>query len=79
MATWKTCEVMRAGPAENGVIYIALKDVGGTFNHWFQAVPSQKNEMLATALSAISLEKKVSVWLTGTAAYSTINRLYIIK
>ncbi len=76
---WVTCEVMRAGPAENGTIFIALKNVDGSFNHWFQAVPAMKKEMLATALSAISMEKQVIAFLTGTVQYSTINRLYVSK
>ena len=76
---WVNCEVMRAGPAENGVIYIALKNVDGSFNHWFQAVTAMKKEMLATALSAMSMEKLVSADVTDTVAYSTINRLYVLK
>jgi hypothetical protein len=76
---WVTCTVERAGPAENSVIYIALRATNGSFHHWFQAVPAMKKEMLATALSAISTDKQVSAFLTDTAAYSTINRLYVIR
>jgi hypothetical protein len=75
---WVNCTVTRAGPAENGTIYIGLRANDGSFNNWFVAVPQMENEMLATALSAISGGKQVSTFLTGTAAYSTINRLYII-
>jgi hypothetical protein len=75
---WLDCTVVRAGPAENGVIYIALMPTDGSFTRWFQAVPSMEKEMLATALAAISGGKLVNVSLTDTAAYSTINRLYII-
>lgn len=77
---WVNCTVERAGPAENGIIYIALRATDGSFNAtWFQAVPSMKKEMLATALAAMSNNKPVDVFLTGVAAYSTINRLYVYR
>lgn len=76
---WFTCDVTRAGPAENGTIYIGLKDVGGAFpGTWFEAVPSMEKEMLATALTAVSTGKRCTVSITDTAPYSTLNRLYII-
>jgi hypothetical protein len=77
-AKWATCLVTQAGPAEDGTIFIALKDAGGTFNCWFSAVPAMKKEMLATALSAISTGKSVNAYVTDTVAYSVINRLYLI-
>ena len=76
---WFTCDVTRAGPAENGTIYLGLRDVGGTFpSRWFQAVPQMEKEMLATALTAVSTGKRVRTSIADTAAYSTVNRLYII-
>mgnify|MGYP001820023714 FL=1 len=74
---WFTCTVTKAGPAENGVIYIALRATDGSFNNWFQAVPNMEKEMLATALAAISGGKVVDANLTDSAAYSTVNRLYV--
>jgi hypothetical protein len=76
---WFTCRVTMAGPAEDGNIYIGLSDTAGAFpSQWYVAVASMKNEMLATALSAIASGKNVSAALTDTAQYSTINRLYEI-
>ena len=77
MAVWVDCDVTRAGAAENGTIYIALRALDNSFHNWFVAVPAMEREMLATALSAISGAKSVQTWLTDTAPYSTINRLYI--
>lgn len=74
---WTRCTVERAGPAENGVIYIALRATDNSFNNWYQAVPAMQKEMLATALTAISLNKEVDAFITDVAAYSTINRLYV--
>jgi hypothetical protein len=74
---WVNCKVTRAGPAENGTIYIALRSTTGSFNNWFVAVPQMEKEMLATALAAMSGDKVVTTFLTSTTAYSTINRLYI--
>jgi len=75
---WKDCDVTRAGPAENGTIYIGLRAVDGSFpSRWFNAVSNMEDQMLATALTAVSAKKRVTVFLTSTTAYSTINRLYI--
>ena len=76
---WVRCTVERAGPAENGVIYIALRATDNSFNNWYQAVTSMKKEMLATALTAITTDKEVDAFITNTAAYSIINRLYVIR
>jgi hypothetical protein len=75
---WVTCDVTMAGPAENGTIYIALRATDNSFNNWFGAVSSMEREMLATALTAVNTGKQVIAFLTDTAAYSTINRLYVI-
>ena len=72
---WVDCHVQRAGPAENGVVYIALSANDGSFSpRWFQANPTMKREMLATALSAMNADQTVVTFLTGTAQYSEINR-----
>ena len=48
---WFDCEVQKAGPAEDGTIFIGLRHTGGAFNCWFSATPTMKREMLATALA----------------------------
>ena len=74
---WFSCSVEKVGPAEDGVIYIWLKDRNGTFNHWFKAVDLMKREMLATALTATTTKGAVDVALTATAEYSQLNRMYL--
>jgi hypothetical protein len=74
---WVDCQVTRAGPAENGTIYIALKANDNSFHHWFQANQSMEKEMLATALAALSMDKGVTTLLTDTVQYSEIQRLYV--
>jgi hypothetical protein len=69
--------VTKAGPAENGVIYVALRPSDNSFHRWFEAEPSIEKEMLAAALTAVSAGKKVQVYLTSTTAYSTIRRMYV--
>ena len=78
MASWAECKVTRAGPAEDGTIFIHLREKSGAFNFWFKAVPNMKKEMLATALAAMNMDKNVQVWLEGTTAYSEVRRLYVI-
>lgn len=74
---WVECNVTRAGPAENGTIYVALKAKDNSFHNWFVAVPAMEREMLATALTAISTGNGVTASLSATTAYSTVNRLYV--
>ncbi len=79
---WYDCTVQRVGPAENGVIYIWLKDNkdSSEFDHWFQAYEGMKREMLATALAAISTGFPVNAWLpSGITQYSQLNRLYLVR
>jgi len=80
-AGWFTCTVVRAGPAESGNIFVALTDVSGGnkfTNLWFKAVDSIKDEILQTALCAVTNNKKAQCSLSDIVEYSTINRLYII-
>ncbi|MEX0345573.1 MAG: hypothetical protein AB3N20_11660 [Rhizobiaceae bacterium] len=74
---WEECRVTRAGPAENGNIYIALQAASGAFHNWYIANSSMEKEMLAVALSAIAGDRTVTTHLASTTAYSTINRLYV--
>ena len=66
MAAWYVCTVNEVGPASDGtetaqpVIYVNLTDVSGSFTgQWFFAAENARTEMLAVALSAISLGKQV--------------------
>jgi hypothetical protein len=88
MAQWFNCTVNRAGPAADAteypppVIYINLTDQAGSFGgQWFFAASNAKNEMLAVALSAISLGKTVNASLdppvAGGTPYTECYRFYI--
>jgi hypothetical protein len=89
MAQFYNCTVNAVGPASDGtetptpVIYIMLTDAAGSFNsQWFYAASDSKNEMMAVALSAISLGKRVSASLDPPAAagtpYTQCYRFYIL-
>ncbi|MGI9598201.1 MAG: hypothetical protein ACR2QK_18705 [Acidimicrobiales bacterium] len=69
--------VTKAGPAENGVIYVALKPADDSWHRWFQAHSSFEREILASALTAVSGSKKAQVRLTSTNSYGTIERFYV--
>ena len=74
---WLVCDVKRVGPGGPTKTYIALTDHAGSFrNRWFEAADARKEEMLDTALTALSNNFKVQVLLSDTAAYSEIQRLY---
>jgi hypothetical protein len=74
---WFDCNVNYCGPAENGVIYIHLRERGNAFDRWYQAYDTMKRDMLATALTAISTGLPVTVYITTTDEYGILNRLYI--
>jgi hypothetical protein len=79
---WFNCQVVQAGSADDGKMYIGLQDTANppswTPWRWYFAIDVVKNEMLATALAAISTGCRVSVDLVDIVQYSQINRLYII-
>ena len=75
---WAVCEVTVAGPADDGVIYIGLRDTAGSFpSRWFKAIPAMQNEMLATALTALATGGQVSAHVADIAEYSALQRLYL--
>lgn len=74
---WFDCVVNYAGPAEDGVIYIHLRDRAGAFDSWYKATDVCKKEMLATALTAITSGLPVSAALTTQDQYGVCQRLYV--
>ncbi|OUC15174.1 MAG: hypothetical protein B0A82_08500 [Alkalinema sp. CACIAM 70d] len=76
---WFDCAVRRVGPAEDGTIFINLEDLNKAFPaRWYPANNTQKTEMLAVALAAITAGLHVHAALTSTDEYyGVINRLYI--
>jgi hypothetical protein len=61
--------------------YIQLTDSSGTNPYapgtYFSAEATRAKEMLATALTAISLSKTVLVWLDDVAPYSNMSCMYL--
>jgi len=76
---WFTCNVNMTGPAEDGTIFVHLREVNGAFDNWYKAAPAVKKELLATALTAISASLRVTAALTTKDAYGTLNRLYVVR
>jgi hypothetical protein len=85
---WYNCTVNNAGPAADGaeapsppgpVVYINLTDEGGAFvGRWFYAADNSRSEMLAVALTAISLQATVSVATADPPdEFTQIYRFYI--
>ena len=64
-AAWYKAEVIRAGPAISGTIFINLSDTDASpafRRKWFKAADNIKKEMLATAFTAISLDLVVRIY-----------------
>jgi hypothetical protein len=81
MAVWVTSEVMRAGAAEDGTIYVRLRPLGGQFpgSRWFAAATQVRQEILATALTAITTRLHVNANLEALEEYQTLYRLYVSR
>jgi hypothetical protein len=85
---WFTCKVNNVGPASDGTetpdptIYINLTDTAGSFSgQWFFAANNSKSQMMAVALSAITLQATVQVAAPAPNAannpFTEISRLYL--
>ena len=81
MAEWVDSEVVRAGASSQlSTIYIRLRPLGGEFpDRWFVAAPNVQRELLATALTAISIQLHVNANIEARDEYSTLNRLYVAR
>jgi hypothetical protein len=86
---WYRCKVNQAGPISDGtetpnpVIYINLTELEGRFapNQWFFAADNCKSQMLAAALSAITVGATVTVGgappNVNNDPFTQIDRLYV--
>jgi len=75
---WRTCEVKQTG-AGWGNIYLRLV-CNGVSERWFIARKDQEKEMLATGLTAITLNKKVQAYLEHKpSGYHEVLACYVIK
>jgi hypothetical protein len=75
-----TCKVNMAGPstAYGGKTYFNLSDIGGAFQEvWFVAPDVIHNEMLATALTAVSTSAEVLVFLASTVSGTEVTYMYV--
>ena len=75
---WRTCDVKRVGPGW-GNVYLRLV-CNGVSERWFIARKDQEKEMLATGLTAITLNKKVNVYLEHKATgYHEVRACYVMQ
>ena len=77
---WHVCDVVRTG-AGWGNHYVALTCPSGPFtNKWHIMNSTQKDAMLATALSAAASGNKVQVHIAAASSgYNVIGALYLHK
>jgi len=81
-AGWYTCTVNMAGAGWGTNCYIKLSHTAATpafENRWFVPLDSQKKEMLAVALTAMTNNMNVSVYIDSTTQYSIIRAMYLIS
>lgn len=78
-ADWYTCSVVNVGVNNVGPA-VRLTDTAATpafTRGWFRLAGPDPKSMLATALTALSLEKNVWVKADGTATFDDITIIYI--
>lgn len=77
-AAWYTVSVVNVG-ADNTTVNLRITDSGGRFTAiWVQASGATANEIMATALTAMSLGKKMLVNLDGIVAWSNLKGAYLV-
>ena len=74
---WFNCNITAGGPIENGQIWLRLREVGGQWERWYSPVSLVQKEMLATALTAITMGVPVAAALSTTDEWGPIERLYL--
>ncbi len=62
---WKGCTPLLIGPA-NGDVMVKLSCTDGE-SGWAMLSTTGTDQMMASILTAMSLQKPVSVWISGTA------------
>ena len=78
---WFVCTIDAAGPNQSG-IYVSLTDTASpqAFKQkWFRCPDNRSNEMLATALTAMTNNMKVSVDVDPEQVYGDINIMYLLS
>jgi hypothetical protein len=74
------CRVKSAGASHDNEVRIRLENLAPPdFDHNFFAIPSQRREMLATALTAITTGLPVNVELHSTDVNARIMNFAIIR
>jgi hypothetical protein len=62
---WSDGNIVYAGPLF-GKIIINVDAVNGSFaNQWLELNPAMQNSLLATALSALSMQQPVRIWVAA--------------
>lgn len=75
-AAWYTVDVNKVGGTT--VVMVQLTDVNGAFNKtWFKISGVKSDQILATVLTAVSLDKKLSIQLNSTASFSELTGCYL--
>lgn len=78
------CQIRRAGVAPDGSAQLDLKDEGGAFDWtWFLSKPEISREVIATALVAVSTDKRLIVQIEESEGritpWARVVRCLVIK
>lgn len=74
------CEIQHAGVEPGGRTQLGLKDTAGAFNDWFLSAPGLEREILATALVAISTNKRVQCQIADPVqTWASVIRFLLVK
>jgi hypothetical protein len=75
------CQIRRAGVTPEGLAQLDLKDDGGMFDWtWFVSKAEISREVLATALVAISTDRRLDVQIEDPVnPWSHVTRCLVVK
>jgi hypothetical protein len=60
---WSTARIVYAGPLFGKIVIGVTASNGSYTNQWLELNPAMQNSLLATALSALSMQQEVRVWV----------------
>jgi hypothetical protein len=78
---WYSCTVDQVGPG-GGKVYIMVSDTANTpefTKKWCKCPDEFKNQMLAVALTAMTNDQTIQIYVDPSIRYPEISRMYLQK
>jgi len=78
-AGWYTVTINKVGGTSTGIRVQITDDNKAFTNTWYEVAGPKSDQILASILTAVSLDKKLYVQLATTTAYSDLTGCFLIN